>query len=365
MISEYNNITLNGKLLIGDDLISLCYLKLSNSELPEWERNIYEFILEWQDENEFVWVNTSGSTGTPKSIRILKNRMIASALMTGKYLDLKKNDNALLCLPAKFIAGKMMIVRAIVLKLNLIVIPPDSFPVKELSHDIGFAAMVPLQVQNSITNKYNFNRIKKLIIGGSSISNDLINKLQFVKPDCYSTFGMTETITHIAMRRLNNPTADEYFSGLDDVQFGKNENNCLTIFAPNICDELIVTNDVIELIDESQFKWLGRRDHVINSGGIKLHPERIEAKLSEKIFRRFFIYGLKDPDLGEKVALFIEGRPLDGECYTRFEERINKLLDRYEKPKEIIHLPLFEETETGKVKRKSTVDKYLSSLTNI
>ncbi len=361
MITRHNDLRINGTLLNGFELKNLAYKKLNNPDLPNWEHNIYLFINEWLDEKSFVEVNTSGSTGKPKSIRIQKDRMINSAIMTGKFLNLKTKDKALLCLPTKYIAGKMMIVRAFVLQLDLIIIPPDSFPAKALSMDIDFAAMVPLQVQNSITDKNNFNRIKKLIIGGAAVSSDLINKLQFTQPECYSTFGMTETITHIAMQKLNSPDAQNYFTGLEGVKFGQDENKCLTISAPGIANEILITNDIVELINEQQFRWLGRKDHVINSGGMKLHPEQIEAKLSKKIYRRFFIYGLNDLDLGQKVVLFIEGKPLDGECQQRFVERIYKLVDTYEKPREIVHIPLFEETETGKIRRKITVEKHLDS----
>lgn len=309
----------------------------------DYEKDFGEFLLEWFDEKTFVEVTTSGTTGTPKQMQINKQAMVNSALATGDFFDIKVGDTALHCLPVKYIAGKMMFVRGIILGLEMDFVPPTSTPLDNNEKEYDFAAMIPLQVQNSLSE---LEKIKKVIIGGAKINETLRNELLKLDTLVYETYGMTETITHIAAKKIE----DKAFSVLPDVKISQDARECLVINAPRISDELIITNDLVELVSENQFLLLGRIDNVINSGGIKLIPEQIEAKLSGEILERFFTIGIPDETLGEKLILVVEGET------ATFDSAILDVLDKYEKPKEIRFVPKFKETESGKVLRKETLE---------
>jgi O-succinylbenzoic acid--CoA ligase len=268
--------------------------------------------------------------------------MVNSAIATGDFFDLKPGNSALQCLPVKYVAGKMMLVRAMILGLDLEFVAPSSHPMRNNEIDFDFVAMVPLQAQNSIQE---LQKVKKLIIGGAAVNKTLEKQLLKLKTEVYETYGMTETITHIAARKLG----EKAFTVLPDVTVSYDDRNCLVIHAPKISDEVIITNDIVELVNENQFIFLGRIDNVINSGGIKLIPEQIENKLMSKIQQRFFISSKSDDELGEKLILVVEGDKVE------FEHTIYEDLDKYEKPKEILFIPKFKETATGKIMRKETL----------
>lgn len=311
------------------------------------------FLEEWGNDNSTISVQTSGSTGKPKLINLLKSDMIASAEITGEYFNLKKGQTALLCLPVKYIAGKMMLVRAIVLRLDLISVPPSSNPLINCKQSIDFAAMTPMQVKTVLNrNPEKLELIKQLIIGGALVNNVLKARLQNVKAHCYSTYGMTETITHIAVKKLNGKNKSDTFKALANVTFGLNKNNCLIINTPHLSEPTTTTNDVVMVADKQNFKWLGRFDNTINSGGVKLQPESLEFKIVILTKdKRFFFSSLPDEFLGEKLILVIESKG----AIPNFEARLSELLDSYEMPKSIYYMDSFIETETGKVNRKETV----------
>ncbi|MEO7978473.1 AMP-binding protein [Flavobacterium sp.] len=333
----HNYFKVNGHHLNGDELtvIACSLIKEGNPN----EQAIGDFLLDWFDEKEYIEMKTSGTTGLPKLIRLQKLAMIQSALATGKFFDLKSGDKALLCLPVKFIAGKMMLVRSLILGLDLDIVEPCTMPLASNKIVYDFAAMVPLQVQNSIKT---LEKVKKLIVGGAKMDAELEKKLLPLKTDVYETYGMTETITHIAARKVG----EKFFTVLPNVKIIKDNRGCLVIDIPVISEEPIITNDLIELITENQFTFLGRIDNVINSGGVKLIPEQIEAKLIGKINSRFFVTGIPDSLLGEKLILVIEGEK------QHFSADFFDVLDKYEKPKEIVFVPKFKENENGKLLRK-------------
>lgn len=328
-------------------------------------KSTQQFFKKWFSNDDFIIVKTSGSTGTPKSIKLKKELIINSAFATGEYFSLQENTTALLCLPTEYIAGKMMLVRAIILGWHLDIIKSDSHPLKRIVKTYDFSAMVPLQLENSIEK---LSKIKKIIVGGGVVSNQLQNNLQHLSTEVFATYGMTETITHIAIKKLNNyknstssvsslsyttSIQNSFYTTLPNITIYKDIRNCLTINAPKVSDEIIFTNDVIQLISDTQFIWLGRFDNVINSGGIKLHPEKIEVKLSKIIKNRFFVAGIPDKILGEKLVLLIEGN----EHNMIFNKVKNcKLLSKFEIPKEIYFVNEFLETETKKIQRKKTLD---------
>ncbi len=308
---------------------------------------IYNFLQDWFSVEETVVVNTSGSTGKPKPIALRKRNMVNSAIATGKYFNLPRKTTALLCLPAEFIAGKMMLIRALTLGWHLDVTKPSSSPLQSSIKSYDFVAMVPLQVENSVKL---LHKVKTLIVGGGVVSFSLQQKLKEVSTNVFATYGMTETITHIAIKKLNNFTqTHNFYKILPNVNIYIDERGCLIIKADAIAEELIVTNDVVQLVTNNSFEWLGRFDNVINSGGIKLQPEKIEEKLQPYLNQRFFITSLSDNVLGEKVVLIIEG------IEDNIQKNVTDHLFRYEKPKEIYFIPKFVETKTQKIDRKKTI----------
>ncbi len=315
---------------------------------------IYQFLKEWFNDTSYVVVNTSGSTGTPKPIQLKKEYMKNSALATGEFFNIRENTTALLCMSVNYIAGKMMLVRALVLGWKLDCISPVSNPLAITEKAYDFAAMVPLQLQNSLEE---LHRVDQLIVGGGVVSNNLIKELQGVKTKVFATYGMTETITHIAVKKLNHTkeASKSFYSVLPNVDIYIDERNCLCIRASKVSDNLVITNDVVQLISENQFEWLGRFDNVINSGGIKLHPEKIEEKLSKIIVARFFVAGVSDTVLGEKLILVVEGNSDNKEWIEEKLKNFN-LLTKYEKPKSIFFAETFIETETKKIQRTKTLD---------
>jgi O-succinylbenzoic acid--CoA ligase len=332
---------LNGiKLSSKDDVLNFVKSKLPDS---------HNFLDNWFSDNQYMSVQTSGSTGKPKSIQILKMHMINSAKATGIYFDLKPETTALLCLSTDYIAGKMMFVRALVLGWHLDVIAPKSRPLKS-SKQYDFTAMVPMQVQQSLQDLY---KVKQLIIGGGKVSNDLLFQLQSISVKAYATYGMTETVTHIAIKKLNHCHIESSnFTVLPQVKISIDNRQCLVIDAPEIANDTIVTNDIVEIISDKQFKWLGRFDTVINSGAVKIIPEQVEQKLTKLIKQRFFIASEKDVLLGEKVILIIEGKNHD-EILSDIQNNSN--LSKYEMPKAIYFLEQFVETKTQKISRKETL----------
>lgn len=336
----HNYFKLNGYHLNAKDLCRVAYSYVKEGDA--YERSIGEFFLDWFDKKDYIEMTTSGTTGLPKLVRLQKQAMIHSALATGDFFDLKPGDRALLCLPTQFIAGKMMLVRSLILGLELDVVSPSLHPLVFNSSTYDFVAMVPLQVQNSIEE---LSKVRKLIIGGAKMDSSLEEKLLPLKTEIYETYGMTETITHIAAKRLG----DSVFSILPNVKISQDDRQCLVINVATISDEPIVTNDLVELVNEQQFIFLGRIDNVINSGGVKLIPEQIEAKLIGKINSRFFVTGLPDTVLGEKLVLVIEGEKQD------FPADFFDVLGKFEKPKEIVFVSKFKENENGKLLRKPTL----------
>jgi O-succinylbenzoic acid--CoA ligase len=336
----HNGFKLNGFHLNREDLCRVAYSFIKEGE--DFEKPVGDFILDWFDGKSYIEMHTSGSTGIPKIIRVEKQAMVNSALATGDFFELHAGNKALHCLPVKYVAGKMMLVRAMILGLDLEFVAPSSHPLRNVDGNFDFAAMVPLQAQNSLSD---LHRIKKLIVGGAKINSALENQLIKLPTQVYETYGMTETISHIAAKSVG----EKAFTVLPNVTISYDDQNCLVIHAPRINDDVIETNDIVELVNENQFIFLGRIDNVINSGGIKLLPEQIEEKLAGKIEPRYFISSKEDKELGEKVILVIEG-----DSFT-VDTSIFDGLDKYEKPKEILFVPKFKETGNGKIIRKESL----------
>lgn len=332
----HNRFKLNGFHLTESDLCRIAYSFIKEGE--PYEKAVGNFLLDWFDHNSYIDMQTSGTTGIPKVIRVQKQAMVNSALATGNFFDLDEGIRVLHCLPTQYVAGKMMLVRAFILGWDMDLVAPEANPLERNCDHYDFAAMVPLQAKASIEKLGN---IRKLILGGAKVSRELAEQLMQVPSQIYETYGMTETITHIAAKRIG----EEAFTVLPNVKISEDDRHCLVIDPYAICDEPVITNDVVQVITDKQFIWLGRYDNVINSGGIKLFPEQIEEKLSGLIDRRYFVKGVPDDKLGEKLVLVIEGEPFE------LNKTIFDKLGKYEKPKEIQFVEHFAETQSGKVIR--------------
>ncbi len=336
------------------DLAKVAYNFIKEGEPHEGE--IGDFLLDWLKPSEFIEVRTSGSTGVSKKIKVRKEHMVNSALASGKFFELPASSTALMCLPAKYIAGKMMLVRAMVLGWELDLVPPSANPLDQLYKTYDFCAMTPFQLDNSISR---LHLIKKLIVGGGAVSPNLQEMVQGLNTKVYETFGMTETVSHIAAKRLNTKKKRKKpapFKVMPNVHISKDSRECLVIKAPSISDEVLETNDVVEIITYKKFFWKGRFDNVVNSGGIKLYPEEIEIKLGEIIDMRYFLIGMPDNALGEKLVLFVEA-DFSEELLAELQLKVQsvKTLDKYEIPKKIYLIQKFEETPNGKIHRKNTL----------
>ena len=329
-----------------------------------------DFLSEWNNDSDTVLVHTSGSTGKPKPMRVEKKRMLNSARITCDFLGLKPGDSALLCMSLDYIAGKMVVVRSIERHLHLISVPPSGHPLKDVDEEITFAAMVPMQVYNTLQvpeERERLSRIRHLIIGGGAIDAALEQELQSLPGDIaiWSTYGMTETLSHIALRRINGDEPSEWYQPFDSVHISQTEEGCLVIDAPQVCAETLVTNDIVEIepyiynkVEKLRFRIKGRKDNVICSGGIKIQIEEVETLLKPHLEKPFMLAKKKDGKFGEIAVLLSEDEDI-----KRVEATVRRLLsDESEKssdhkkykywiPKEfryVEHLPL---TETGKPKR--------------
>jgi o-succinylbenzoate synthase len=314
-------------------------------------------LSEWFSPTPYITVQTSGSTGTPKQLAAGKTQMIESARATCSFLGLKKGDRALLCMDTKYIGARMMLVRSLVTGLDLHVREPSGHPLKDVDTPIDFAAMTPLQVYNSLGvpgEKERLRQIKKLLIGGGAISPAVEDELKSFPGEIYSTYGMTETLSHIALRRINGSGASACYTPFEGVRLTLADNALLVIEAPWAGDSPIRTNDIAELLPGGRFRILGRADNMINSGGVKLQIESLEEKIRPVIHTPFAIAAAPHPKFGEIVVLLIEeaaGTDIDAIC-----QQINDLCSPYERPKIIRQVAVIPLTENGKTDRKACKD---------
>ncbi|MEP1488411.1 MAG: AMP-binding protein [Algibacter sp.] len=352
MIPDYTKVHLKFKLdninYNYEDLMEVAYSYVKEG-LP-YQQELGQFLLDWLDKKDYVIVQTSGSTGKPKKLKIKKQAMVNSAIATGDFFNLVPGKKVLHCLPSNFIAGKMMIIRAVILGLELDMVQPTSLPQIDYEKDYEFCAFTPMQLKNFA--KY-LKCIKTVIVGGGRVSNHIKALVQDKKPNVYETYGMTETVSHIAIKKLNNfddSSSDSFFKVLPDITLSVDDRSCLVIDAPKLSEGQIVTNDIVKIHSETEFEWLGRFDNVINTGGIKVFPEVIEEKLQDKIPEQFFITSQEDDTLGEKVVMLIEGN-------TRaIETAVFEDLEKFEKPKEVFFVKHFIETASGKIHRAKTLE---------
>ena len=327
-----------------------------------------KFIEEWNNESAYVEVKTSGSTGEPKRMLVEKRRMLNSARITCDFLGLKPGDTALLCMSTDYIAGKMMVVRSIERGLKLIEVEPCGHPLAKVQCSKfnaqsskfkvqwSFAAMVPMQVYNSLQvpeEKERLMAIRHLIIGGGAIDEAMEAELRTFPNAVWSTYGMTETLSHIALRRISGPEASEWYTPFDTVKLSTTEEGCLVIDAPEVCAQTLVTNDIVELQPDGRFRIRGRKDNVICSGGIKIQIEKVEQTLKPYMPAPFVISKRKDEKFGEAVVLLTEGDIAEA------QKVCEQVLPKYHQPKTYLHIDKIPITETGKPARKQILDLIL------
>ena len=319
-----------------------------------FEASLADFLAEWFNPLPVLKVQTSGSTGTPKELWVEKERMRNSARLTVAFLGLQAGDSALICMPLKYIGGKMVIVRALIAGLNLIPVTPSGHPMATLETAPVFAAMTPMQVFNSIqiaTEKERLEQIQHLIIGGGAIDNELAQVLKKFPKAVWSTYGMTETLSHIALRRLSGPEASEWYTPFSQVSLSLSAEGTLIIQTPTVNPETLVTNDLVTFNSEGQFRIIGRKDNVINTGGVKVQIEQVETLLKPRLTFDIQITGVPDPKFGERIVLLAEtGENLNDRQRNLLEEAFNSL-PPYWRPKETIPVPSLPKTGSGKPDR--------------
>jgi O-succinylbenzoic acid--CoA ligase len=345
---KQQRLLLEGKEYTSDDIARFVAEGAENYPSAIWD--LYLFLNEWFNDSPVITVHTSGSTGVPKELIARKDQMMQSARLTCEFLNLQAGDTALLCMNLRYIGAMMVVVRSLVAGLNLIVRPASGHPLSDISVPLKFAAMVPLQVYNTLHTREEKEQLKQteiLIIGGGAVDEALEAEIKSLPIAVYSTYGMTETLSHIALRRLNGNSASDHYYPFSSVELSLSPENTLVIKAPLVCDDILQTNDIARIYPDGSFIILGRKDNVINSGGIKIQAEEVEKLLRPFIPVPFVITTVSDPRLGQAVTLLIEGQ-LDME---ELKNKVQEILSPYHRPKYIRMVDLIPQTGNGKINR--------------
>ena len=349
---QRQRLLLQGKEYTAGDISRLVAEGAENCPPALWD--LYFFLEKWFDASPVIIVHTSGSTGTPKELVVRKDRMMQSARLTCEFLNLQAGDTALLCMNLRYIGAMMVVVRSLVAGLNLIVRPASGHPLSDIEEPLRFAAMVPLQVYNTLRVPEEKERLEQtdiLIIGGGAVDDSLEAEMSALPTAIYSTYGMTETLSHIALRRLNGDTASKHYYPFPTVELSLSAESTLVIKAPLICGEVLQTNDIACLYPDGSFTIAGRKDNVINSGGIKIQAEEMEKRLRPFIPVPFVVTSVPDPRLGQALTLLIAGQ-VD---VRELESKLQTVLDAYHRPRHIFMTESIPQTENGKIDRTGSV----------
>ena len=345
---QRQRLLLQGKEYTAGDISRLVAEGAESCPPALWD--LYLFLEKWFDASPVITVHTSGSTGTPKELVVRKDRMMQSARLTCEFLNLQAGDTALLCMNLRYIGAMMVVVRSLVAGLNLIVRPASGHPLSDIEEPLRFAAMVPLQVYNTLRVPEEKERLEQtdiLIIGGGAVDDSLEAEMSALPTAVYSTYGMTETLSHIALRRLNGDTASKHYYPFPSVELSLSAESTLVIKAPLICGEVLQTNDIACLYPDGSFTIAGRKDNVINSGGIKIQAEEMEKRLRPFIPVPFVVTSVPDPRLGQALTLLIAGQ-VD---VRELESKLQTVLDAYHRPRHIFMTESIPQTENGKTDR--------------
>jgi len=346
-MKTYDQIKINGKVYSQRSIQNL------TEDFPSaLSQEVLEFLQIWFNKEKTITQQTSGSTGSPKIIKLQKKALVASAKITGNFFEFHKKMNSLLCLSPNFIAGKMMIVRALVWGMNLILGKTDSNPVKDLVEKIDFSAMIPMQLANIVQqNPEKLGLFKTIIIGGSAIPLTLQTQLLPFNTDFYHTYGMTETMSHIALRKLNGDTKT-YFKPLPGIQLQQDKRSCLVIKAEALGIKRLITNDLVHLQADQSFRVLGRWDEVIISAGLKIHPQLVEQKLSQHLHKPFVVIGKAHETAGEIAVLVVEDQAVTSQIFA-YWQLLEQLLEPAEIPRQLFFIASMPILASGKADRKS------------
>lgn len=335
-----------------------------DTPLNGYEARVLDFVRQWLTGTQDFVLHTSGSTGTPSAITLRRRQLEASARRTADFFDLGPGDRALVCLNCEYIGGMMMLVRGLERNLHLTVVEPHADPFAFVADEANFdfSAFVPLQLQAVLAAGHapRLNKMKAFLIGGAPADAALTQQLQPLQTAAWLTYGMTETCSHVALRRLNGPHASSSFRVLPGIAAGQDERGCLTLRGDVTDDQLIITNDVVRLLDAHTFEWLGRADFIINSGGVKVPAEKVELILDAALAeigsaRRCFVVGQPNERLGQAVTALIEGAALTGEQESQLKRLLAERLGRYEQPRQLRYVPAFAATPNGKLDRAATL----------
>lgn len=358
----FDSLTLNGKYLEREALQRHCTTKLESLSMPQWERSICKFILDWLNPEDAILLKTSGSTGKPKILQARKSAMIASAHLTQQTFDLKADDKALLCLPADYIAGKMMVVRAFVCGLNLFTVEPSATPLRQVSnHFFKLVSMIPLQLfQYQKTHSREeclsyFNQIDTLLIGGATIPESTERFIYDLPCKSFHTYGMTETFSHIAFRNIRSGSTT--YQTLSGVTVKTNADDCLVVNAPQLGIQALETTDIATIFSDKAFTLIGRASNTIHTGGVKVQPEDIERKIQAQ-FKQYpvLVFPSENEKLGKQVNLAVEA-DYDEVLEQQIKAIVQNLkaLNKYERPKRLLFTKPFIYTTSGKLQRTQTI----------
>lgn len=360
------SLLLNGQKFYYDEIAE--YSFRNSIPLNGYETKTLEFCRNWLTGVQEFPVQTSGSTGVPKRTVLSRKQLEISARRTIKELKLQQDDCTLVCLNTEFIAGMMMLARGFIAELDMVIVEPVANPLSLIPPDkkIDFASFVPMQLQTILHEMPQaseiLNNMKAILVGGAPISSSLEREIKLLQVPVCMTYGMTETASHIALRKLNGEDKAAYFNVLDGIEIGLDKRGCLTIQGDVTNNELLITNDLVELLTPTRFRWIGRVDNTINTGGVKVQSEKIEVAVAEamadlELPPRYFVASQPDELLGEKIVLIIEREKPSEQAEKELKERLRLLLKKFEMPKEIFYTAAFSETSTGKVAKYKTLRK--------
>lgn len=305
-----------------------------------------EFINEWNNSSRYVKAHTSGTTGTPKDILLLKDDMRASARATIKFFGINSGSTIMLPLSPDYIAGKMQIVRAIEAGCKLITEHPSSHPFQSLEIDnCDLIPIVPSQIEGLLKSPI-ANKTRNIIIGGAPLSPLQEHTMSRSGIRAFATYGMTETCSHVALRLIGDNT----YRSLPGFTFSIDSRGCLVIDSSTLSCGRLTTNDMVKLISTGEFEWLGRYDNVINSGGIKIHPEKIERILQSILPAGVTAYvtSRKSQQWGEEAVIVTDNCSLTRELL----QQLRQLLPQHHTPHDIIHVSKIQHTTSGKIIRQ-------------
>lgn len=346
--------------------------KVLQEQIPTdpYFKSVYDFARAWLDGQKTFTINTSGSTGTPKEITLSRRQMVTSACLTGQVLDLPKGTRALVCLNVNYIAGMMMLVRGLQLDWQLTIVNPGINPLLDVPKKavFDFVALVPIQltaILQDTTTRGRAEELGKILLGGAPVSEILLQEIQFLKIPIFQSYGMTETVSHVALRRLDGDALQNNYQFLPGIEFGIDARNCLYLRGAVTNNELVQTNDLVEINSSNSFHWLGRVDSVINSGGVKISLDKIDRVVGEilremDIAIEYFCWHEPDEKLGQKLVLFLEEEPLVLNKKALLE-KISDRVKRYETPKGVYFAKEFKRTPTAKIDKIATAQYYLNA----